>query len=148
MHVTRSMILDAPITVAWQAIRRFDGVVDWNPGVTAARMETGQPTEVGAVRHLDIVDGTAFRETLLAHSDVEHFYTYDIIDSPLPVSNYVSTHRLIAITVSQQTLSIWESHFDCAAADADTMARVVGDDIYVGGMRGLDAFLASQRKGE
>lgn len=138
MHVFRSMIIDAPIGRVWAAVRAFDGVAAWNPAVTAARMESGAATAVGAIRHLDIADGTVFRETLLAHSDVEHFYTYDILESPLPVSGYVSTHRLIEITATHQTLGIWEGRFDCAPGDAAEMARVVGDAIYLGGLAGLN----------
>lgn len=141
MQVFRSMILDAPIETVWAALRRFDGVSGWNPAVSAASMEGGGATEVGAIRHLDIVDGTVFRETLLAHSDIEHFYTYDILESPLPLTGYVSTHRFIPITASGQTLGIWESTFDCAPEDSAAMERIVGDDIYIGGMVGLNAHL-------
>ena len=141
MHVWRSMLIDAPIERVWAAVRAFDGVADWNPAVTGARLETGRATETGAVRHLDIVDGTVFRETLLAHSDVEHYYTYDILDSPLPVTGYVSTHRFLPVTASGQTLGIWESRFDCSADVAAKMDRVVGDDIYLGGMTGLNDYL-------
>ena len=87
MKVMRSVVIDAPIATVWAAVRRFDGVADWNPGVVAATLESGQPTEVGAVRKLDIADGSVFRETLLAHSGLAHFYTYDIIESPLPCQN-------------------------------------------------------------
>ena len=141
MKVFRSMVLDAPVDRVWAAVRAFDGVVNWNPGVAAARLETGGPTEVGAVRHLDIVDGTVFRETLLAHSDLERFYTYDILEGPLPVTGYISSHRFIPITDSNQTLGIWESTFDCTAVDAGDMDRIVGDEIYIGGMRGLNESL-------
>lgn len=141
MHVYRSMIIDAPLARVWAAVRAFDGVATWNPAVTAARLESGAPTEVGARRHLDITDGTVFRETLLAHSDREHFYTYDIVDGPLPVTGYVSTHRFLEITESGQTLSIWEGDFDCAPDLADQMERIVGDGIYAGGMAGLNAYV-------
>ena len=141
MHVSRSMIIDAPIDQVWRAVRAFDGVASWNPGVTAATLENGAPTAVGTIRSLQIPDGTVFRETLLAHSDIEYFYTYDILDSPLPVMGYVSTHRFIPITHSNQTLSIWESHFDCDVDVANEMDRVVGDAIYIGGMTGLNQFL-------
>lgn len=141
MHVYRSMLIDTPIDRVWTAIRAFNGVAEWNPAVTAARMEQGSGTEIGAIRHLDIVDGTEFRETLLAHSDVEYFYTYDILESPLPLTDYVSTHRLIPVTASNQTLSIWESRFACDAGVAEEMDRIVGDDIYIGGMAGLNAYL-------
>ncbi len=141
MHVYRSMILDASLDRVWAAVRAFDGVAGWNPAVTGARMEAGAPTATGSIRHLDIADGTVFRETLLAHSDVEHFYTYDILDSPLPVTGYVSTHRFLPITHTNQTLGIWESRFECDAAVADEMDAVVGDAIYIGGMTGLNDFL-------
>ena len=141
MYVFRSMIIEAEIGRVWAAVRKFDGVAKWNPGVNSARLETGHPTATGALRHLDISDGTVFRETLLAHSDIEHFYTYDIVEGPLPVSNYVSTHRFLPITQGMKTLGIWESWFDCASNDADEMDKVVGDSIYIGGMTGLNAYL-------
>lgn len=141
MKVYRSMILSAPVEKVWAAVRAFDGVVNWNPGVAAARMESGQASETGSIRHLDIVDGSVFRETLLAHSDVEHFYTYDILECPLPVADYVSTHRFLPITHSAQTLGIWESTFTCASDQAEAMDKIVGDDIYIGGMQGLNDYL-------
>ncbi|MEZ5778555.1 MAG: SRPBCC family protein [Paracoccaceae bacterium] len=141
MQVFRSMIIDAPIDKVWAAIRLFDGVAAWNPGVKTARMETGTATTAGSIRHLDIADGSVFRETLLAHSDAEHSYTYDILQSPLPVRRYTSTHRLIAVTHTDQTLSCWESGFECDAAQAAAMECVVGDGIYINAMAGLAAYL-------
>ncbi len=147
MHVFRSMILEAPIASVWRMVRAFDGVQLWNPAVTSARIETGSATAPGSIRHLDIVDGTAFRETLLELSDLEHFYTYDILESPLPVHGYISTHRFVPVTASNQTLGIWESHFDCEPSDAAEMERIVGDDIYIGGMVGLNACLKGHSNG-
>ncbi len=144
MHVFRSMIIDADIDRVWSAVRAFDGVVAWNPGVDRAELENGAPTAIGTVRNLSIPDGTTFRETLLAHSDADHFYTYDILECPLPVTDYVSTHRFIPITHSGQTLGIWESRFDCAPQDRAEMERIVGDAIYIGGMTGLNAYLKGE----
>ncbi len=141
MHVFRSMIIDATLDRVWAAVRRFDGVAVWNSGVELAELENGDPTAIGTIRKLHIPDGSIFRETLLAHSDVEHFYTYDIIESPLPVTGYVSTHRFIPITHTEQTLGIWESRFECAPGDCAEMERVVGDAIYINGMTGLNKFL-------
>ncbi len=141
MKVYRSVVLDAPIEAVWAAVRAFDGVVNWNPGVTGARMESGSPTAVGSIRHLDIADGTVFRETLLAHSDREHFYTYDIVEGPLPCTNYISTHRFVPITEGDKTLGIWEGAFDCAPENEDSLETIVGDMIYRDGMRGLNAYL-------
>ena len=144
MHVFRSLLLDHPIDTVWAAVRDFDGVVNWNPGVTAAMLEGGAPTATGTIRTLEIADGTVFREMLLAHSDRDHFYTYDILDSPLPVTGYISTHRFVAITHTGQTLGIWESRFDCTPQDAAEMERVVGDAIYIDAMTGLNAYLKEE----
>ena len=143
MKVMRSVIIEAPVDRVWAAVRAFDGVVRWNPGVTAARMESGTSTSVGAIRHLDIVDGTVFRETLLAHSDLEHFYTYDIVEGPLPCRNYVSTHRFLPVTDGNLTLGIWSGEFDCNPADEASLEAIVGDAIYRDGMRGLNSYLAN-----
>ncbi len=147
MHVFRSMVLDAPIDQVWSLVRSFDGVAGWNPAVSAARMESGSAITPGSIRHLDIVDGSVFRETLLALSDRDYYYSYDIIDCPLPVRNYVSTHRFVPITHGSRTLGIWESHFDCDADVAAQMNEVVGDQIYIGGMTGLNATLAGATNG-
>lgn len=147
MHVYRSMIIDETVDRVWHAVRAFDGVAAWNPGVDTATLENGAPTAIGTIRALHIPDGTLFRETLLAHSDVEHFYTYDILECPLPVTGYVSTHRFIPITHSDQTLSIWESRFECAPDVANEMDSIVGDAIYVGGMTGLNRYLKENRDG-
>lgn len=145
MKVMRSVIIEAPVDTVWAAVRDFDGVVNWNPGVTAARMESGTSTGVGSVRHLDIVDGTIFRETLLAHSDVDRLYAYDIIEGPLPCSNYVSEHRFIPITDGDMTLGIWSGEFDCDPADEADLESIVGDQIYRDGMRGLNDYLKGQK---
>ena len=130
MKVMRSVIIDAPIDRVWQAVRRFDGVADWNPGVTAATLERGAATEVGAIRALDIVDGSRFRETLLAHSDLDRSYSYDIIESPLPCSHYIAVHRFIEITEGAKTLGIWSGEFNCATEHQAELEEIVGNGIY------------------
>ena len=144
MKVMRSVLIDAPLDRVWRAVRQFDGVATWNPGVVEARLETGRPTEVGAIRSLDIVDGSVFRETLLAHSDLDCFYTYDIIESPLPCRNYLSTHRLVPVTEGNLTLGIWEGTFDCDASDEPMLDAIVGDGIYRDAQLGLKQFLLEQ----
>ena len=145
MKVFRSVVRDAPAEKVWAVVRYFDGVAKWNPGVAAARMESGMATGVGSIRHLDIVDGSIFRETLLAHSDLEHFYSYGIVEGPLPCSNYLSTHRFIPITEGNKTLGIWQGEFDCAPEDEPELESVVGDQIYRDGMRGLNTYLKGSR---
>jgi len=144
MKVMRSVIIDAPIDTVWAAVRDFDGVVNWNPGVTGARMETGSSTAVGSIRHLDIVDGSIFRETLIAHSDIDKLYAYDIVEGPLPCTDYVSVHRFIPITDGDKTLGVWSGEFNCDPKHEEMLEGIVGDQIYRDGMRGLNEYLKGQ----
>ena len=141
MKVMRSVIINAPIDRVWSVVRNFDGVANWNPSVTASRMETGTGTSVGSIRHLDIIDGSVFRETLLAHSDQEYFYSYDIVEGPLPCSDYISTHSFVPITDGDQTLGIWTGEFKCDPKDEDDLEEIVGNKIYRDAMRGLNDYL-------
>lgn len=141
MKVMRSVVIRAPIEKVWAAVRDFDGVVKWNPGVVGARMESGSPTSIGSIRHLDIVDGSVFRETLLAHSDIDRYYAYDIVEGPLLCSQYMSVHRFIPITDGDMTLGIWSGEFVCDPSDEADLETVVGDQIYRDGMRGLNDYL-------
>lgn len=143
MKVIRSVIIEAPIDKVWAVVRAFDGVVAWNPSVTSARMETGTATSVGSIRHLDIVDGSIFRETLLAHSDHDYYYTYDIVEGPLPCSNYISTHRFIPITDGNKTLGLWSGEFNCDPKLEADLDDIVGNKIYRDGMRGLNTYLST-----
>ncbi len=141
MKVKRSVIIDAPIARVWACVRAFDNVARWNPSVIAARMETGTSSTVGSIRVLDIADGTVFRETLLAHSDLEHSYSYNIVEGPLPCTHYVSTHSFIEITDGDKTLGIWQGEFDCDPTDAADLDTIVVDLIYRDGQRGLNQYL-------
>ncbi len=143
IRVHRSRVIDAPIAIVWAAIRNFDGVVDWNPGVSAARMLAGGSTEVGGVRHLDLPDGGVIVETLEHHSDVEHSYGYRIDEAPLPVTGYTALHRLHEVTVGDATFSTWTAEFDCDPAVADQMVHVIGEGIFVAGMQGLAEHVSS-----
>ena len=77
----------------------------------------------------------------MAHSDLEFFYTYDIIESPLPCRNYLSTHRLYRVTEGDLTLGVWEGRFDCDSADESRLESVVGDGIYRDAQKALGRYL-------
>jgi len=147
MKVRRSVIINAPIQKVWAAVREFDGVDAWNPGVVAAKMESGGSTEVGSVRKLDIADGSVFRETLLEHSDLEYFYTYNIIESPLACTDYVSCHRFIEITDGNKTLGVWQGEFECTDSERENLESIVGDSIYLEAQLALNQFMQEKNNG-
>ncbi|MEM7116168.1 MAG: SRPBCC family protein [Chloroflexota bacterium] len=145
MKVFASVVIDAPIGKIWEVLRDFVGLTVWSGAVTGARIVNGKAADqVGAVRHLDIVDGTVFIETLVALSDEETFLKYDIVEGPLPVTNYVATMRLQPVTEGNLTYASWSAEFDTADEHVEGMREAVGGQICAGGLRAMKAYFESK----
>ena len=90
LKVTKSVNVAAPVDKTWDAIKNFDSLNKWHPGFSADVIQKGENNKVGAVRKLTVKDGPSFTEELLAFDDAKHTYKYRIIESPLPLRDYVS----------------------------------------------------------
>ena len=140
MRIFRSTIVGAPVGRIWPVLRRFDGVVQWNPGVAAVRIEDGKAADqVGCIRHLTLPDGAVIRETLLALDDRWNSFTYDIIESPLPVRDYVATQRFQPVSDGERCYATWEVTFETEPGLEDEMEETIGGGIFESGLRGLKA---------
>src|SRR5262249_43538447 len=60
-------------------------------------------------------------------------FTYCILDSPIPLVGYVATVTLKPITDGNRTFWHWRSTFTPPPERAAELARMVGEDIYIGG---------------
>ncbi len=148
MNVYESVTINAPIETIWQVMRDFVGLTVWSQAVTAAHIINDKAADqVGAIRHLDIVDGSVFIETLVALSDAETFLKYDIVEGPLPVSNYVATMRLQPITANNTTFASWSVIFETPDEHRAAMQDVVGKQICAGGLQGLKAYFEGENNG-
>jgi hypothetical protein len=141
IHVSR--VIDAPIDAVWAIARDFTG--HWHSSTIAnSTIEAGEPSDrVGCVRHFEIAGGGGeLREELTELSDQRHSFTYRILESPLPVSNYVATVTLRPITVGGGTFGEWAVDFDVPAeAESDIVALVTG--VFEGGLEDLARLTAS-----
>lgn len=138
VKVLRSTILDAPVDDVWAVIRDFNGHDRWHPAVSDSAVERNRASdEVGCVRRFHLVDGSELRELLLTLSDMEMTMSYCLLDTPVPLFNYVAHTRLLPVTDGNRTFWHWESTFDTRAGEAEKMAQMVGDDIYVAGMEAI-----------
>ncbi len=91
LKVSRSVTVDAPAAQVWAKCGSFDALDQWHPAVAKVTLTKGRNNVVGAVRHLDIRGGGYVDEELLHYSGKGHYYSYRILDSVLPVSDYHST---------------------------------------------------------
>jgi hypothetical protein len=142
VKVVRSTIIKAPIEEVWEVLRDFNGHDRWHPAVATSQMERGESSDrVGAVRRFKLQDGSELREQLLTLSDLEQTFSYCLLDTPIPLFNYVAHVRLLPVTDDNTTLWIWESRFDTPIGRSEELANLVGNDIYVAGFTAVTEFM-------
>lgn len=138
VKVVRSTVLPAPTDAVWEVIRDFNGHDRWHPAVATSRIERGEaPDRVGCVRAFRLEDGSELRERLLTLSDMEQTFSYCLLDTPIPLFNYVAHVRLSPVTDGDATFWEWESRFDTPAGRRDELAELVGEGIYVAGFEAI-----------
>jgi hypothetical protein len=126
-----STVVNAPPTKVWARVRDFNGLPNWLPKVAESRIENGEPSDkVGCIRAFTLRNGDKLREQLLGLSDFDMFCTYSILDSPMPLTNYVATLRLTPITDQDRTFMEWSAEFDCAAEKENDLVTGIGTGVF------------------
>lgn len=135
-HVYVSTILARPAAEIWRVIRDFDALPAWTPFVRESRIEGGLPADqVGCVRRFVLTDGGVIRERLLALSDYDLSMSYEILESPMGVSDYIATLSLTPVTETGQTFAAWEARFDCPPGREAALERQIGGDVFAAAFR-------------
>jgi uncharacterized protein YndB with AHSA1/START domain len=143
--VVKSTVIDAPADRVWAVLRDFNGHDRWHPAVADSHIERGQTADrVGCVRRFHLNDGSELRELLLTLSDADMAFSYCLLDTPVPLLNYVAHVRLSPVTDGDRTFWHWESRFDTPAGRERELAAMVGEAIYQGGFDAIRAHLASE----
>ncbi|MGJ8533216.1 MAG: SRPBCC family protein [Alphaproteobacteria bacterium] len=142
VKVIRSTVLSAPVEAVWDVLRDFNGHDRWHPAVATSKVERNiSSDQVGCVRRFRLEDGSELREQLLSLSDIEQTFSYCLLDTPIPLFNYVAHVRLFPVTDGDQTFWEWESKFDTKSGEEDRMATLVGDGIYTAGFNAIRTHL-------
>lgn len=140
VKVQRSTVIDAPVSAVWQILRDFNGHDQWHPAVATSVLEEAERTdEVGAVRHFQLTSGERLREKLLTLSDKEHRFRYAIVDSEVPLHNYVAEVRLKPVTDGNRTFWTWSSRFDTPRGQESELAKLVAENVYEAGFEAVRA---------
>ena len=94
-QVYTSSVINAPASRVWERVRDFNGLPKWHPRIRDSRIEDALPADkVGCIRHFHLQNGDMIREQLLGLSDYDMFCTYSILESPMPLEDYIATLRL------------------------------------------------------
>ena len=137
-RVYTSSVINASAARVWARVRDFNGLSNWHPAIAESRIENGEPADkVGCIRNFSLRNGDRLREQLLGLSDFDMFCTYSILDSPMPLTNYVATLRLTPITDQDRTFIEWSADFDCAADKESELLSNIGGGVFQGGFDAL-----------
>ena len=139
LSVMEKVDLPVPPAKAWETIREFDGWQNWHPAIGSTDIPKGKGNTKGTVRVLNTKDGAKITEELLSHNDKSRTYQYKITESPLPVTNYISTIKVVK--AREGSTVIWSSDFIAKQGTADEEAKKVIAGIYTAGLDSLKSKL-------
>ena len=143
VRVYVSTVVDSSADNLWQRIRDFNALPLWHPGIADSRIENSEPPDrVGCIRHFHTRDGGMIRERLLSLSDYDYSQSYEILESPMGVANYVATLKLTPVTDGNRSFVEWSAEFDCAEGREHELSELIGNGVF---RTGLDALKRSVR---
>ena len=135
--LSRSVDVSGTLSAVWSMIGPFCAIKDWLPPVGTCTENGSSPPE----RTLVTRDGKAtFVETQTARSDAEHSYSYIFKSSPLPVTGYASTIKVVPKSDGVSTVT-WSSTY-VPDPGKEQAAREALTGIYEAGLATIKAKFA------
>lgn len=126
-----SSVVGANIDRVWAVVRDFNGMPNWHPLIDRSRIEEGAPSDqIGCVRNFYLTDGGNIRERLLSQSDKDYSFWYTILDSPMPLTNYVAGLEMQRITDRDRTFCRWRATFDCAPEEEAGLVELISGAVF------------------
>ena len=104
---------------------------------TAGSKTANQPIKWAAYATSIYKNGDRIRERLLGLSDYDMFCTYSILESPMPLTEYVATMRLTPVTDGDRCLAEWTAEFECDEAEVEGLVNGIGTDVFLAGFSAL-----------
>lgn len=133
-----SSVIGASAERVWERVRDFNGLPKWHPRIRDSRIEDALPADkVGCIRNFHLQNGDTIREQLLGLSDYDLFCTYGILESPMPLTDYIATLRLTPVTDGPRCFIEWSAEFSCAPADEADLVSGIGANVFQAGFDAL-----------
>jgi mxaD protein len=135
VSVLESVQLAAAPSKTWDTIKDFATWQAWHPAFAGTELLRGDGHTKGAVRVLTTNDGGKFTEELVAYNAAARSYKYRIIESPAPVTGYVSTIEVKETKAG--SIVLWSSTFKVKAGTSDEDAKKLIAGVYRAGLDNL-----------
>lgn len=139
-----SSVIDASSEKVWERIRDFNALPVWHPRIRDSRIEESLPSDkIGCIRNFNLQNGDKIREQLLGLSDYDKFYTYSILESPMPLSDYIATIRLTPVTDGERSFIEWSADFECSETDEADLVNGISNNVFQGGFDALKRYFGA-----
>ena len=135
VSVVETVQLATTASRTWGAINDFGSWQTWHPAFASTQMLQGDGHSKGAVRVLMTKDGGKFTEELVAFDAAARSYQYQILESPAPVMDYVSTIQVKEIPAG--SIVVWSSHFNVKPGTSEADAKKLISGVYRAGLDNL-----------
>ena len=133
-----SSVINAEASAVWDRVRDFNGLPKWHPRIRDSRIEDALPSDkIGCIRNFHLQNGDNIREQLLGMSDYDLFYSYAILESPMPLWDYMATLRLTPVTDGGRCFAEWSAEFDCDPANETDLCNGIETNVFQGGFDAL-----------
>lgn len=132
ISVRQTAKLDGASTDIWAKVGGFCAIKDWHPALSGCEESTEGET---TFRTLTLKDGGKIKEKLTGTSETG--YTYQIIESPLPVKDYFASFSARADSDEPgKTIVVWSASF-AANGKPDSEARGIIEGIFKDGLKSI-----------
>lgn len=127
-HVSEEITVHAAPEKVWELAGDPGRIADWLPALTSSRLDGDQ-------RHCTLQEGGELNERIIARSDAERSYTYEIVDGPLPVTSYRST---LSVSGHEDHAHVtWAADFEAQEPSADSELEDTLGGMYQQGLAAL-----------
>jgi hypothetical protein len=132
---TASAVIEIPVSAdkVWALVGGFNDLPKWLPLIAKS-----EPSEGGRLRHLTTADGGEIVERLQTFDNVARTYSYTIEESPFPVSAYLATLQVEALTDESAKVT-WSGVFTPVEGVTDAAVEELFAGVYKGGVEALRA---------
>lgn len=123
--VSYSTVFEQTADQVWSVIRDFNSYPVWVTSVTESHIEEGKTGDtVGAIRNF-VEYGTRIRQRLVAHSDLDRFYTYESCEPLGAITFYQGTGRIIPIVDGNRAFMEWSVNFECPESERANCVKLL-----------------------
>lgn len=133
-----SSVIGAPAGKVWERVRDFNALPKWHPRIRDSRIEDALPSDkIGCIRNFNLQNGDNIREQLVGLSDYDLFFSYSMLEGPMPLSDYIATFRLTPITDGDRCFAEWSAEFNCDPENEADLVSGIGTNVFQGGFDAL-----------